>query len=188
MNSDNFLKPSTENKQQEEPPTISQTDTKNTAATIIPEEENTDIKPPSITDENLTREQILDLIPEEYYIEAAMFEEKCNTTEQYYNYRNCSCLAKKFFEERIVQGPYVTQQDVIAKLEEECIDATFAAGDVYQDCVTNGSVFPAGKDPYEFCECVGNKFAEVFQRYKLRPNSKSSIRAQSKAQIECSYN
>jgi hypothetical protein len=142
---------------------------------------------PAITESgqtNTPRNNYAD-IPDEYIEEAIAFGESCKTDENLRQYHDCECLAVKYLDERIKRGPRAHSSSLMLAIEEQCPDATEAAGIRYEQCIQNELNMPQDIPIESFCTCYANTFAELFEAGKYEPGSDTTIRLQTTAMIEC---
>lgn len=140
---------------------------------------------PSISQEE--RAKILEVLPDEFIDEATEAYDKCNADSVQSKYYNCECLSSALLEERIKAGPEPTASALImnVSLKDECRDATGAAGDVYNKCLSMHGRMKPGTDPEKYCECVANDYAKAFDRLAPPINSTNMVNIQSMAMAGC---
>ena len=125
-------------------------------------------------------------IPDEYIIEASQFGEYCRNDHTMPKYFDCRCMAVAYLDKRIERGPYVSASSIRNKITKECKDASGAAGDVYQHCLTDIENAPTHLDPEEYCSCYGNTYAETFERFNGLVTAKTDVALKARAKTICS--
>lgn len=123
-------------------------------------------------------------IKDEYLEEAQRFFEQCETDYNLSQYYNCECLAVRYLDER-VEFPRKNEQSILLSIRNSCHDATNAAGETYNSCMTNGTIFPPGVDPEAYCKCFASNYATLFEKAGRSPSSKTFTYLQSQAHKMC---
>lgn len=125
-------------------------------------------------------------IPEEVIAEAEAMEVFCEGNSKMATYYECECWAMRFLEQRLVRGPNVAQTEVMLDIQGQCPNTPAIAGSVYQSCIQQGDdLFPQGQDPEEYCSCVGNSYARLFERAPRRINSRYAVQLKTIATLSC---
>ena len=125
------------------------------------------------------------LIPDEVFREAKIFEKYCSIQPNFRPYYDCECLAASFLDERIEQGPDASRSSIMLAIEDRCQDATEAAGIQYNTCLGNALLLPRNIEPEAYCSCYANQFAEIFEDNKVKPGPGNLTRVQTMAHTEC---
>jgi len=131
-------------------------------------------------------EDVLELIPDEFFEEAENMKRYCTDREKMSNYYDCTCFAERFFEERVKQGPDVSWHSIMMDLRPECRDASFAAAERYRECIGQPLMIPDNADPVDFCTCYANRFAKLFETTDARLGDRLLVDLQSRASRQCS--
>ena len=133
------------------------------------------------------RAKILEMLPDEFIDEATEAYDKCNADNVQSKYYNCECLSSTLLEERIKAGPDPTASALMMNLslKNQCRDATGAAGDVYNKCLSMHGRMKPGTDPEKYCECVANEYAKAFDTLAPPINSTNMVNIQSMAMAGC---
>ncbi len=125
-------------------------------------------------------------IPDEYLEEADAFFAECGTSTRFKNYYDCECLTVKYLDERIKSGPNKPKSAILVNIGKECADATYAAGKSFNDCLNMGPLLPVqGGDALGFCECYANTYANLYESFRVSPNSKTFQALQTQAMTAC---
>lgn len=124
-------------------------------------------------------------IPDEYLDEAQRFGEYCKKEINLRQWHDCECLAVKYLDHRIKVGPEAHSSVIMLAIEEQCPDATEAAGVRYQQCIGDALLMPENIPIEQFCTCYANTFARLFEAGQYEPGSGTSIKLQVKARLEC---
>lgn len=147
-----------------------------------PQEDSSDIAAP----ESTQPQSDLSDIPDEFIIEASQFAEDCRNDGTMPKYYDCRCMAVAFLDKRIERGPEASASSIRNSITKECKDASGAAGDVYEHCLTDFENAPTHIDPEEFCSCYGNTYAETFERFDGVATAKVNVSLMARAKIICS--
>lgn len=124
--------------------------------------------------------------PQEYLEEAVAFHEECQSDYRLFQYYNCECLSSKYLDTRIESGPERVKNSIVLSLQRECKDGAYAAGIQYNKCMRNGTtLFAKGKSPEEYCECFGNKYAQLYEAGSAVPGSYGMVHVGAQAHIQC---
>ncbi len=126
----------------------------------------------------------LDDVPDEYIEEAINYNKYCHSTSLS-RHQNCECLAARYLDKRIEIGPEADRSSIMLAIEGKCPDATEAAGHHYNRCISNATIMPPKIPIEEFCECFANTYAKLFERYELKPNSRTFVSLQTQAMVTC---
>lgn len=124
-------------------------------------------------------------IPEAYIREAQFFYSKCEVNPSFFRYYDCNCLAKKYLNRRIDVGPRPDESAIIIAIDDECTDATMAAGAEYQKCLNDATSVPQGHEIEDFCECYANTYVKLFETYHAKPGSATFASLQAQARVGC---
>lgn len=95
----------------------------------------------------------------------AVFED-CNADVRKKNKVDCECLASKFLEERIKQGPVSSRGSIEAELTDKCRNVVEQTGFEYSKCMMHPFVMKVDIEPKDFCECYARRWADLYQNYK----------------------
>ena len=127
------------------------------------------------------------MLPDEFIEEATQAFDKCIADNVQSKYFNCECLSSSLLEERIKAGPDATTSSLMLNLslKKDCRDATGAAGDVYNNCLSMHGTMKPGTDPVKYCECVANEYAKAFDTLAPPINSTNMVNMQSMASRGC---
>lgn len=126
-------------------------------------------------------------VKDEYIEEAQQFFARCSgdyTLSQYYD---CECLSVRYLDARIAAGPSKNDNELLLTIKDKCLDGTMAAGEMYNSCITNGTIFPQGQDPEDYCACISNTYAKLFEKSGRAPSSRGAVELQSRAHMVCRY-
>lgn len=124
-------------------------------------------------------------IPEEYWIEAENFKAYCDKDYRLKTNYDCECFAMKFLDARIDFGPYVTRSQIMMEIGNSCISAVNIAGESYTECMAAPTLVPGRHDPEEFCSCVANAYAKLYDRAGVSFTSKTRVALKSRAMASC---
>jgi hypothetical protein len=124
-------------------------------------------------------------IPDKYIEEAYEFNNKCETDFVLSQYYNCDCLAVKYLDKRIETGPRTSAQSIMMSINKECKDAARAAGYYYQQCMENSQTMGTDVPTEDFCKCLGNTYAKLYEHYDFEPGSKVFVNLQAQALVAC---
>jgi len=124
-------------------------------------------------------------VPDAVIVEAKIFEQYCRTQANFSPYYNCECLAAAFLNERIKQGPEAARSSVMLQIENNCYDATQAAGIQYDTCMGNALLLPRNIQPEDYCTCYANTFAVIFENMKVKISPPNIMRVQTESHTEC---
>jgi hypothetical protein len=124
-------------------------------------------------------------LPEEYIQEANQFFVTCDQTSTMYLYYDCKCLATAYLDKRIELGPNPPPSKISLSIENTCIDATGAAGYVYDQCFSLGSMMPTNRPIEEYCTCYANTYSKLFQEVQTAPSSQVFMQLQTQAHLMC---
>lgn len=127
----------------------------------------------------------MDDIPTEYLEEAEAFNTRCQTISAYATHRDCDCLAAKYLDERIKQGPLVDGSLLELNISKSCMNKDAAAGYSYKTCMSQSVSFPSGQNPENYCECVANAYANIFAASGAAYSSRTRTAFQARAAIQC---
>lgn len=123
-------------------------------------------------------------VPDEYLAEADAFHAECATTAKMNHYYDCECLTVKYLDERIKRGKTAADSSIMQAIQEQCADATEAAGYLYNQCLGDPMI-PAEIPAEEFCTCYANTYATLYERYGAEPNSQTFVEVQTEAMVTC---
>lgn len=127
-----------------------------------------------------------DEIPEEVIEEAEQIEQRCTDSSTMSVYYDCECWAMRFLEQRLIRGPEVSQNSVMMDIGTECPNTPAIAGYAYNTCIHQGiSTFPSGQDPEEYCECVGNSYAKLYERSGQTLTSSLIVKMKTISALSC---
>ena len=112
----------------------------------------------------------------------------CNANSIFATYQDCDCIAVKFLDNRLSQGPGKHTYTVLNQVSGECVNQPAIAGYHYKTCLqrmeTQDPKYAVAID--EMCACTGK---EVAKAYAYRPSN--SLRYQTRlavaAQKKCGY-
>lgn len=114
----------------------------------------------------LERNDLLSQLPielqKEILEEAQYVHDRCERNSLYATLFECRCLAVKFIDARIAQGP---DEDALALAEKqgsECINKPGIAGYGWKQCQELTYNMPYGRD--EYCTCFANKYVEEYMK------------------------
>ena len=125
-------------------------------------------------------------IPYEYIQEAQNVYKTCTSDIHFYPYYDCRCLSVQYLDVRIESGAERNKDSIFLSLQGQCKDGTYAAGLQYQNCMRNGTIlFPRGKTPQEYCQCVANQAAKLYEASSAKPNTASYTSLISRAHLKC---
>lgn len=125
-------------------------------------------------------------IPEEAIVEAEAFQKACVADVNLSTYYECDCWAMRFLEARLVRGPDIQQDIIMMDIGSECPNTAAIAGSAYKNCIAQGiDFFPKKQDPEEYCSCVGNSYAKLFERSGQSIDSKLMIQLRTMASLSC---
>lgn len=105
-----------------------------------------------------------DDIPDEFIAEAASYYNECATSYTQKNYYDCKCLASKYLDFRIEEGPTAPKSSILTRLTPECRDYTHITGQEYGECLRKTHNLPAGTDPEAYCACFVNTYISLLER------------------------
>lgn len=98
-------------------------------------------------------------MPDEYIEEVSEVYNSCQGNFTKRMYYDCECFAFEFLQKRLDAEPYESTDALVFELRYMCRDATEAAGQEYNSCLTKTNNMKPGTDPEAFCECYANNFA-----------------------------
>ena len=124
-----------------------------------------------------------DAIPQAYIDEAQAVQESCLDTPHQRQYYDCECRGARFLDQRLKLGDGIDQSALLLFMQNECKDATFAAGQVYEDC--KSSIPPAGQDHEDYCTCLASTYARLYEGDKRPPDSKTFVALGTRAATLC---
>lgn len=125
-------------------------------------------------------------VPYSYIVEAQNFHEECLADSRLFQFYDCKCLSVKFLDRRVEVGPGPGKKTIMLSLQGECKDGTYVAGMKYEECMNNGTVmFSPRKTPEEYCACLGNETARLYESRSVLPGTYSYIRLVSQAHLNC---
>ena len=124
-------------------------------------------------------------IPDEFIDEAVAFNERC--LKDVYLSRNydCDCLAARYLDTRIAFGPKRSESSILLHIENSCKNPVNIAGAHYEQCMSNGVLYPNVKDLKSYCECYANSFAKAYQLSERNPSVRLRIALHEQASISC---
>lgn len=139
-----------------------------------------------VTAQENTVPQALEIeqIPREFLVEADAFYQRCSTTAQFYQYYNCDCLAAEYLDARI-NDPFAQEGILIMRVKKQCIDPMEAVGYEYSSCMENGTIFPEGVDPADYCECYAREYGRVFSAAGKSPSGRLITAVIARAHLNC---
>jgi len=113
--------------------------------------------------------ELYDELPSEHQEEITMEAEGvfsgCNANEEYGQFHDCSCVAKKYMDYRVLQGPEpqggimneISKPDII----RECVNEAGVAEHFYRSCVIN---YGDRKSDIEgYCTCFADSMGKAFR-------------------------
>lgn len=125
-------------------------------------------------------------IPEAALEDTFAFEQSCVNDAHRAAHYDCECLASRYLERRIEEGPDVPANLIFMDVQAECPNLPAAAGFAYTECINQPhAFFPQGQDPEEYCTCVGNGYAKLFARSGRLPDSRNMVRMKTTAALSC---
>ena len=147
---------------------------------------------PTMPKERASMQHVFDSLPpdmqEELLKETDYARALCNANTIFATYQDCDCIAVKFLDNRLSQGPGKHTYTVLNQVSEECVNQPAIAGYHYKTCLQRMDTY----DPKyavridEMCACTGK---EVAKAYAYRPSN--SLRYQTRlavgAQKKCGY-
>lgn len=123
-------------------------------------------------------------IPDRYFEEADRFLKYCEAQPNMTQFYNCDCLSYEFLETRI-KNPDISESAIIGEIDRTCIDASDAAGYEYERCLGSTPLLPNNMSYEEYCTCFANTYAQAFEFYMPKVNSKSIVELQTQAHLMC---
>ncbi|HRQ61550.1 MAG TPA: hypothetical protein PLO23_08595 [Alphaproteobacteria bacterium] len=125
-------------------------------------------------------------IPEEAIEEAVQVSVDCKAEQMMAVYYDCDCYGMRFLEQRLIRGPLVGQDTVKQDIGTECPNLPAIAGSAYQACIGRGlGSFPKKQDPEEYCSCVGNAYAKLYERSGRMIDMRLKIKMETIAALSC---
>jgi hypothetical protein len=124
-------------------------------------------------------------LPDWYFEEADEVRSSCESNSATNQYYNCECLSRRYLEERI-KAPGAPGDYLLENVTTRCIDATGAAGNEYENCMSSLPLIPIKSKPQDYCTCYANTYAKLFERYKIGINSTVMVQLQTRASVSCS--
>ncbi len=135
--------------------------------------------------DHLTEEQ-KKVIPDEYYMEALTFRKYCQSKPDLYQYFDCDCLSRGFFDERVNAGPEKSRDSIMLTIDDgRCVDATEEGLNVFNRCLANNLMLPSNLDPEEYCGCSATIFTQLLEKAGVRVTPQLMLKAQTQAQVSC---
>ena len=100
-------------------------------------------------------------------------------------YLDCRCIAVKFLDQRMTEGPKPPKRLLLDRVYKQCPATANIAGKTYRRCLGWASM--RRSDYKRFCECYANEYASIFSKNpSLRSHAQQNM--MSKAMDECDYN
>lgn len=125
-------------------------------------------------------------IPEEAIIEAEAFEKACAANINLSTYYDCECWSMRFLETRLELGPLTQPEVVMMRIGAECPNTPAIAGSGYDSCIAQGiDFFPKKQDPEEYCSCVGNAYAKLFERSGQAIDTQLMVQLRTISSLSC---
>ncbi len=120
----------------------------------------------------------LEGVTEKQIAEAEQIQKWCETTPKIRNENDCECVAAKFLEIRINDGPIIAKDEVLSRIITPalCKNVVESTGVAYSRCMTQSDLYYRGIEPKKYCECFARKWAEYYENHtgKLGPLTKGN--------------
>lgn len=125
-------------------------------------------------------------VPDEFIQEAQRFADHCKGDADMRQYKDCECLAVKYLDQRIKLGKDADSTAILGAIEEQCPDATEAAGIHFEKCKADLLTIPPGVPVDAYCACYANNFAKLFEASNAEAYSGTFVRLRVQAHMICS--
>ncbi|GEM_PF-6546296 len=92
----------------------------------------------------------------------------CQRNRMRSSHYDCTCVSKRFMEERARAGANVSQYNILVDISNECFDIPKAAEYALESCMGSGRAafalsYKDGTTFEEFCQCASRNYALEFQ-------------------------
>jgi len=106
-------------------------------------------------------------ISKKYIEEAEEAEQWCKKRPRIKTQHDCECLAAKYLEMRIDEGPIISRDEIISKITTQalCKNMVEATGAVYSECMGQSDIYFKNIEPKKYCECYATRWSELFKDY-----------------------
>ena len=110
--------------------------------------------------------EIFDQLPpdlqKEIIDEAIRVYDDCLAKDTYSQFHDCRCIGAKFFDARVLNGPTISQANLVFDIGGECVNQPGIAGLSYQECLDMLLLEPGDIEPV--CTCYANDMAQSYAR------------------------
>jgi len=111
--------------------------------------------------------------------EAQQIYKNCSADRYYYESYDCECIAAKFLDMRVSEGPILDHSTILTRVRNSCPNVVDAVGGQYTRCMDPNSyleIFDTVPQK-EYCECYASEWARLFQAYgqPIGRNTKSVL-------------
>lgn len=112
-------------------------------------------------------------LQDELLEEAQQVYGECSQKMDYRDFHDCRCIASRFLESRLMQGPDRNRYDILNEIRSQCADAPAIAGTSYEMCMTRLALLSPqtrhlrDKEIETHCKCFARTMA---RRYTGAPN------------------
>ncbi len=119
-------------------------------------------------------------VTEKQIAEAEAAQEWCNSKPEIRSEHDCECVAAKFLEIRVNDGPIIGKDEILSRIliPALCKNIVESTGSAYSKCMKQpNSAFKNVKvEPKEYCECYARKWAEYYENHvgKLGPKTRGN--------------
>lgn len=106
-------------------------------------------------------------VTDEQLEEAQQVYKTCSADRYYYESYNCECIAAKFLDMRVSQGPVLDHSTILTRVRDTCPNVVDAVGDQYTSCMNPNSYLDIFEviPQKEYCECYAREWARIFESY-----------------------
>ena len=125
----------------------------------IPAEED-DLSTPQSTIGNPVFDRLPPELQQEILEEAETVHQKCSERYTFSRFHDCDCVAAKFVDARIEQGPGLGAVYVAQNVAVQCPNKPGIAGFAWDQCQNVAEHMPYGRD--EFCTCFARQYVDEY--------------------------